>query len=282
VSDYLESDTYSKTGDWLMATARRNPEALLLLAAGCALLMRSGGSSSSRTPARRQYSGEYQGYGSEPSYRSTTNNAASNVRDGISRVKETANEYASDIKERISETAGSYAESMSRFAHDARDTVSVQSRRLRRQAQSTLQDNMNRVLRDQPLAVAVAGLAAGAAIASLFPWTEIESRTLGGAHETLAEAANKAGENVMGAAGKASERLKTAAAERGLTADGLKNMAGEVADTFANAVTGGDSHGSATPVPQSPGSNTNTGKNENTRSAGMAPTGTEPSGRSNR
>src|SRR6202035_1292072 len=83
------------------------------------------------------------------------------------------------------------------------------------------------VLRDKPLAVAVAGLAAGAAIASLFPSTEIENRTLGGAHEALAEAASKAGENLMGAAGQAGERLKTAASERGLTPDGLKNLAGE-------------------------------------------------------
>ena len=281
--NYLESGTYSQTGAWVVATARRNPEALLLLAAGCALLMRSGGSSSSRTPARRQYSDGYQGHESEPSYRSTTNKAASKVGDGISRVGETATEYASDIKDRISETAGSYAESMSQFAHDSGRTVSEQSGRLRRQAQTTLHDGMNRVLRDQPLAVAVAGLAAGAAIASLFPSTEIENRTLGGAHEALAEAASKAGENLMGAAGQAGERLKTAASERGLTPDGLKNLAGEVAGTFANAVTGiGDGHGSATTVPQSPGSSVNIVKTENTRSAGVAPEGPEPSGRSNR
>ena len=32
-------------GEWLISTAKRNPEALLVLAAGCALLMRGGGSS---------------------------------------------------------------------------------------------------------------------------------------------------------------------------------------------------------------------------------------------
>jgi hypothetical protein len=59
--NYSEGDTYSQTGAWLVATARRNPEALLLVAAGCALLMRSSGSSTSRTAVRRQYSDEYQG-----------------------------------------------------------------------------------------------------------------------------------------------------------------------------------------------------------------------------
>jgi hypothetical protein len=283
VRNYLEDDTYSQTGGWLVTTARRNPEALLLLAAGCALLMRSGGSSPSRTPARRQYSDEYQGYESEPSYRSAANKAASKVGDGISRAGETATEYASDIKDRISETAGSYAESMSQFAQDAGRTVSVHSERLRRQAKSTLQASMDTVLREQPLAVAVAGLAAGAAVAAVFRSTEIENRALGGAHEALAEAASKAGENLMGAAGKAGERLKTAAAERGLTPDGLKNLAGEVAGTFTNAVTGNDAgHRGATPAPQSPHSGASLEKKENTRSAGVAPAGTEPSGRSNR
>ena len=34
----------NQTGDWLLDTVQRKPEALLLIAAGCALLMRSGGS----------------------------------------------------------------------------------------------------------------------------------------------------------------------------------------------------------------------------------------------
>ena len=33
----------NQTGDWLLDTVQRKPEALLLIAAGCALLMRSGG-----------------------------------------------------------------------------------------------------------------------------------------------------------------------------------------------------------------------------------------------
>ena len=48
MSRYLDRDTYSQAGDWLLGTARRNPEALLLFAAGCCLLMRGGASSSSR------------------------------------------------------------------------------------------------------------------------------------------------------------------------------------------------------------------------------------------
>jgi len=94
------------------------------------------------------------------------------------------------------------------------------------------------VLRDQPLAVAVAGLAAGAAVAALFPSTEVEGRTLGGAREALTGAAGKAGEMVMDAAEKAKERLQSAAEERGFSAAGLQGLAGEVAETFTGAVAG--------------------------------------------
>jgi hypothetical protein len=94
------------------------------------------------------------------------------------------------------------------------------------------------VLRDQPLAIAVAGLAVGAAIAAAFPSTDVENRALGGAHEALTSAVDQAGKTVMGAANKAGEHLKAAAEEKGLTSQGLKDLAGDVADTFTNAVAG--------------------------------------------
>jgi hypothetical protein len=71
---------------------------------------------------------------------------------------------------------------------------------LARQAQSTLESSMNRVLREQPLAVVMAGLAAGAAVAAVFPSTELEDRALGSAGEGLRQAAGKAAERVKDAA----------------------------------------------------------------------------------
>jgi hypothetical protein len=100
----------------------------------------------------------------------------------------------------------------------------------------TFGPGMNRVLREQPLAVVMAGLAAGAAVAAVFPTTEMEERTLGPAGESVRQAAGKAAERVKDAAGKAGERLKSAAEERGLTTESLKELAGEVSDTFTNAV----------------------------------------------
>jgi hypothetical protein len=88
------------------------------------------------------------------------------------------------------------------------------------------------------LAVVMAGLAAGAAVAAVFPRTEIEDRTLGPAGESLRQAAGKAAERVKDAAGKAGERLKSVAEERGLTTEGLKEVASELTDTFTSAVSG--------------------------------------------
>jgi hypothetical protein len=239
MSRYPDTNAPFQAGDWLAGAARRNPEALLLLAAGACLLMRSRGSSSSRSPAQSQYRdldhGQYAGPGRTSS---SVGRTASSVRDGISRAADSAADYASDIKDRVSDTASAYADSISEFAQDTTRAVTARSSRLGRQAQSTLHDGVERVLRDQPLAVAVAGLAAGAAVAALFPSTEMEGRTLGGAREALTGAAGKAGEMVMDAAEKAKERLQSVADERGFSSAGLKGLASEVAETFTGAVAG--------------------------------------------
>jgi hypothetical protein len=274
MTSYSDRDTYSQAGDWLLGAVRRNPEALLLMAAGCCLMMRGGRSPSragasvaqhmrdewddqtgrASSEARRASASAREGlsragesaadtaksagdYASQMKDRvtETASDYASQMKD---RVTETASDYASQMKDRISDTASSYADSVADFAGDARRKVAERSAQLKRQTQATLQSSMQRVLREQPLAVAVAGLAAGAAVAALFPSTDIEDRALGGAHDKVKDAAEKAGERVMDAAGKAGERLKSAAEERGLTSEGLKEVAGEVADTFKDAMSG--------------------------------------------
>jgi hypothetical protein len=141
---------------------------------------------------------------------------------------------------------------------------------------------MQRTLREQPLAVAVAGLAAGAAVAALFPATDIEHRAFGGTHEKLRDAAEQAGERVMEAAGKAGERLKSAAEERGLTSEGLKEVAGEVADTFKDAMSGkSEDRSGATPGGSAaPSSSSNFGMAQSKPGGGHGPNapGASPAG----
>jgi len=245
------ADDFSQAGSRLLGAARRNPEALLLLAAGCCLLMRSGGSLFKGTSGTRY---DDTGHAHRADFRrASPGPASSSVREGLSRAADAAGEYASDIKDRVSDAASSYTEAATDLAQDAGRSVSEHTSRLTRQAQSTLESGMNRVLREQPLAVIMAGLATGAAVAAVFPTTEIEDRTFGAAGESLRQAAGNAAERVKDAAGKAGERLKSAAEERGLTTEGFKEVAGEVTDTFTKAVSGKpDDQSPGTTAPRGP------------------------------
>ena len=63
-------NSYGQPMDWLMATARRNPEAFLVMAAGAALLMRGRGSSPNRAPDYRQMRNwQGSGNGARPAFR---------------------------------------------------------------------------------------------------------------------------------------------------------------------------------------------------------------------
>ena len=273
MSRYSETDTTSQAGDWLMGTARRNPEALLLLAAGACLLMRSGGSPSARMAPRSRSDAR------EGNYPDDARNTAADMREGVSRAAGSAADYASDVKERISDAASGYADSVSEFADETRRAITERSERWQREASSQLREGMERVLREQPLVVAVAGLAAGDAVAALFPSTRLENQTFGGAREKLADAAGQIGERAMDAAGKAGERLKEAAEERGLSTEGFKKMAGEVADTFTSEMKGKSEADSASIVPDNATSKSGQsfGREQSERGASQAP-GPTPAG----
>jgi hypothetical protein len=253
---YMDSNRYGRTGDWLIGTAKRNPEALLVLAAGAALLLRS---KSSRGSSPRRYPDAYYEQGQHDQYGEQRQRGQDGSwREGIARAAETAKDYASDVTDRVSETASSYASAASSYADEGRRMVSSyadEGRRMMSSQASAIQSGAERMFRAQPLAVAVLGLAAGAAIAALLPSTEMEDRALGPAREALADAAGRARDNLTEAAGEAGERLKQSAAERGLNPEGLKDMARDVGQTFSSKVSGaGDagSTGSPSVVPNNP------------------------------
>ena len=220
-----------RSEDWLAGVVKSNPEGLLLLAAGCALLLRSTGSTGRRSSASHasQGSSARQGQG-----------VASGVSRSVSQAAESARDYASDVGKTVSDKAGDYASAVGNYADDARRTIVDQSERLAGQAKSTMESVIGRVLKEQPLALAVVGLAAGAAVASAFPATDVERQTLGPAGERLSEAASSVGENLSQAASKAGEKLMNVAEERGLNTEGLKKAAGDVASAFGDAFSGSE------------------------------------------
>ena len=207
------------TENWIFRTVKQNPEGLLLLAAGCALLMRRGGLSG-QLSSDRPRTGVNTGSG------------------GFAQAANDARQYASDIAEKTGAAASDFASTASGYAGQATHIVGEKSEQIVQQAQSTLQSTMNSVLKEQPLVVALAGLAAGCAVAAAFPTTTIEKQTLGPVGGQMTKAAQEIGRQVNEATAKAGDQLKTSTAERGLSQDGLKDVAKEVADAFSNSMSG--------------------------------------------
>jgi hypothetical protein len=236
-----QTSTSAGTSDWLLGALKQNPEGLLLLAAGAALLLRSGagGSSIRRASAGDSFAGAA----------SDVTNYAQSYAAGATRqagnYASDAASYAGDVAERTKQAAGSLAASAYEAADQARRAVGEHSERFLHQAQSTfsqaqssLQGTVNRMLRDQPLLVAAAGLAAGAALAAAFPATDFERENLGPIGERLTDAAGQVGEQLKEATARAGETLKNAADERGLSSEGLKEVASEVAGAFSGSMSG--------------------------------------------
>jgi hypothetical protein len=264
-----QSETSNRaSGDWLMSAIKNHPEGLLLLAAGCALLLRSGGPA--RATARSGRPDQPRGGDGRSQHEEPTSGRYApgdwGTGEGVSQTAQSAQGYASRMADKVSETATAYASSAADYASsgarhaagyvdDARRAVSEQSGRIARQAQSTLQDTISRVVQEQPFAVVVAGLAAGAAIAAAFPATEIEKRTLGPAGERITEAAGQFREQFKEGAAKAGEELMSAAEERGLNTEGFQEVAREAASAFGSAFSGeqSDRSGSGSRGPASAG-----------------------------
>jgi hypothetical protein len=225
----MKSYSYGNQTDWLADVAWRKPEAFLLLAAGCALLMRTGGGFKT---SRLEHTG--------PSRPSMAQGLSENAREAtgqashaVDQTSETASRYVGDMQDRLSD----YAATAGQYADRAREGLSAGSERMSKHAQSAAQ-NAAETIREQPLLVAALGLVAGAAVASFFPPTEVERRTFGSTGRTMVEAASQTGENLVQAAGEAAQHLKDDAAARGMTPEGVKQMARAATDTFSKSVTG--------------------------------------------
>jgi hypothetical protein len=239
-----EQSTTEQAGDWLVGTVRRNPEALLVLAAGCAMLMRS--KSGRREAPRRDEprdGGGYYGAAEQPRWqgnesRSGEARPGDGMADAAKDAAKRARDYTSDVTGRVSDAASEYAATASAYAGNVRESIVSGASRLPDQARSTVERGFAHILREQPLAIAAMGLAAGATLAAVFPATETESQVLRPARDAVMGAASRAAENVKSAAGEAGEHLKEAARERGLDAEGFKGLAREVAGAFADNVTG--------------------------------------------
>jgi len=226
----MASNSDRTAGDWLISAAKRHPEAFLVMAAGCALLLRGRGAKSDID----YYDDEDDDLEFD---RRRPEGIASVVRERVSDVAEAASDYAAEVGERVADAgervygaAASYASAASEYAHDGGRAVRDGAAQLGGQAQHAA----DRILREQPLAIAALGLAAGAAVAALLPASEMEGRALSPAREKLAGAANRTAGAFKDAAADMGREIKANVTDRVLSGD----VAREAAKAFASSLTG--------------------------------------------
>jgi hypothetical protein len=222
--------TGQQQADRLMTMMKRNPEGLLLLAAGAALLLRAGtGGSTGSRQGGKSNSQNAQGHRSSESA-------------GLSQTASKAGDYVADVTSQVKDTVTGYASSVGSTVKQAGAAVSDRSQQIMQDAQSTARSGVDRILAEQPLAVAIAGLGLGAALAAAFPATDMERETLGSVGAEIKQAAENIGGQLKSAAAAAGDEIKAQVEQRGLNPDGLKEAATNVAGAFTDAM-GSDGKG---------------------------------------
>jgi hypothetical protein len=233
-----KADTNGQLGSMLYTAARNNPEGLLLLAAGAALLVRKALPQSPRGNERRG-----PGATQEDDGERWVDTAP------ISEAMDGARQYAADLGAQVSDATATYASAATRYASDMGHTVAARSEQIYEDTASSLGETTERIVRDQPVLVALAGLAAGAVLATAFPRTEFEESTLGPYGERAREFASGKAQEFKDAGIEAGQRLRQSAEERGLTPDGVadaaRDMARDAADAFTGALDNGAHAGGA-------------------------------------
>jgi hypothetical protein len=204
-----ERSQVSKASDWLWGAVANNPEGLLLLAAGGVLLMRKSGAAGRRPRAPQSHD--------------------IHRRSGTSGSR--LHEEGGSALESIAGSTSNYARAASRAASDG-------AAALVGQAQSTFSRGLDRALDEQPLLVALGGLAAGAAMAAILPTTNLEREALGPFGGQLSEEASRLGDQLKETASKAAGTLKTGVQEHILEPDGVKKIVSEVTEVLRDGMQG--------------------------------------------
>lgn len=314
---------HSRGMDWSMGvgdlidTVQRKPEALLLIGAGIALMMRrssgiglfasrstsaAGGLRGEMRGMRRESSssfrereGSYQSYANEGGASSSgsisgaMSSARGAVRDAGQSVSQVAGEasenmtrYASDMMNRASDAASSYASTAGRWADDARGGLMERSQWLAERGRF-LPEELDEAVQDHPLVLAALGVAVGAALGASLPATSLENRAMGRASDDLWEAADDVTGRLGEAAGEAYDEAFATAEKHGLSKEGLKEMATDVAAKFTSAAAGEEAAKEAlrpTSPMSTPAPSTGAGAQTSQRAPGSTTGASTPTGMS--
>jgi len=192
--------------DFISQTMRNRPEALLLMAAGAALML-----------ARGRGLHLHEG---------ASGGVAAGIGERLHSAADTAAHMASDLRQRVGEqvedlreSVGDYAERATHRAEEGREALTHRTGEAFEQARRGLRENVDYMLREQPLALGALSLLAGA-----LPRTVIETRTVRVAREPLRGAQGRR-ETLRSAVGDVGEKVKEAIAGGVAEADKLREAA---------------------------------------------------------
>ena len=124
----------------------------------------------------------------------------------------------------LRESVGDYAERATHRAQEKREALSHRTGEAFDRARSGLRENMDYMLREQPLALGALSLLAGVAIGAALPRTVIETRTVRVAREPLRGARGRM-DTVRSAVGEVGEKVKEAIAGGVAEGDKLREAA---------------------------------------------------------
>lgn len=167
--------------------------------------------------------------------------ATDSVARGVSGLAHSAADAVESAAGRISESASSVSSAAGSYAGAVTDTVAAAGARAEQAGYDAAQ-GIARLAREQPLMVAAAGLALGAAIAALLPKTEIEDSMMGetsdavkrSVGEVAAEGASAASDAFDKVASKVARAADDAGLSPSLAAQGVESLGTKVANV-ANA-----------------------------------------------
>jgi hypothetical protein len=240
-----------------------NPMPVTLMGAGLAWLMlaRRNGARRASAHERREVSETYYGTEESGDYYGTTGlygrgikkkpdgkgiakraqeaagSVADRAREAGSRVSETASSISSSVANAASSASSSVAGAAGSVAGAASAALEASASGARRAAElignsgSALRHNtvaagrgVGNFLQDQPLVLAGAGLAIGAALGAMFPATRAENELMGEASDSIKRRAKEAAEEQIGKgkqlAGRVWEDAKQEASRMGFSASG--------------------------------------------------------------
>jgi|RhiMetdeSRZDD1v2_1073273.scaffolds.fasta_scaffold83944_4 uncharacterized protein DUF3618 len=260
ILDFARDSTGGQFFNNLRRQVTDNPVPVALVGAGIAWFMLSGrnGKRKALAPEQRDISDAYYGTEESGDYYGTTGlygagvderpvgkgiakraqkaagTVAEHAREAGSRVSETASSITSSVTNAASSASSSVAEAASSVAGAAGAALEASASGARRAAEligssgSVLRHNsvaasrsMANFLQEQPLVLAGAGLAIGAALGAMFPATRVENELMGEASDAIKRRAKEVAEEQIEKgkelAGRALDEAKQEADKLGFT-----------------------------------------------------------------